>query len=95
LVEIYAVIEFKMKGYSNKLKTLAEREVVISISLEECNLLISLLSSAISDTRGEINQTDKYELSDEMKSELLMMEKILASIIDTSMMGNRPTTSIH
>ena len=67
----------------------------LKLSSEECNLLISLLSSAISDTRGEINQTDKYELSDEMKSELLMMEKILASIIDTSMMGNRPPTSIH
>jgi|WetSurMetagenome_2_1015567.scaffolds.fasta_scaffold1230949_1 hypothetical protein len=68
---------------------------ILKLSSEECNLLISLLSSAISDTRDEINQTDKYELSDEIKSELLMMEKLLASIIDTSMVGNRPPASIH
>ncbi|MBA4312949.1 MAG: hypothetical protein C0417_09995 [Chlorobiaceae bacterium] len=95
MVEIYGVIEYKTKEWSNKLKTSAEKEIVINISLEECNLLISLLSNAISELREDLINSTNNKLSKELKSEVIEMEKLLTSIIATSLVDERKPISIH
>ena len=73
----------------------ADEKFILKLTIEECDLLISILSSSISETRNELNQTDKYELSQELNSVLISMRKILSTIIKTTMIGNRTPATIH
>lgn len=43
--------------------------MILYISQEEGQLLISLLTSAIADTKEEIYKTEKYEFKEELKNE--------------------------
>lgn len=69
--------------------------MILEISKEECDLLISLLTSAIAETKEEIYKTEKHEFKEELKSEKTIMEKVLARLIDFSNVGRQPFESIH
>lgn len=64
--------------------------MVIQLSNGECNLLISLLTSAIADTKEEIHSTERHDFKEDLKSEKILMKKILSRLIEVSMEGDRP-----
>lgn len=64
--------------------------MVIQLSNGECNLLISLLTSAIADTKEEIHRTERHDFKEDLKSEKILMKKILSRLIEVSMEGERP-----
>jgi|GEM_PF-632337 len=64
--------------------------MVLKLNLEECNLLISLLTTAVADTKEEIYKTEKHEYKTELKAEKALMESILSRLIEISMGGERP-----
>ena len=64
--------------------------MVLRLNLEECNLLISLLTTAVAETKEEIYKTERHEFKDELKSEKAVMEKILSRLVEASMDGERP-----
>lgn len=64
--------------------------MVLKLNLEECNLLISLLTTAVAETKEEIYRTEKYEYKTELKTEKALMESILSRLIEISMGGERP-----
>ena len=64
--------------------------MMIQLNHAECNLLISLLTSAVADAKDEIHRTDRHEFKEELRSEKILMEKILFRLIEISMEGERP-----
>jgi hypothetical protein len=64
--------------------------MTIQLSHAECNLVISLLTSAIADAKEEIYKTERHDFAEELKSEKILMEKILSRLIEVSMEGERP-----
>jgi len=64
--------------------------MTVQLSHTECNLLISLLTSAVADMKEEIHRTERHEFKEELKSEKILMEKILSRLVEVSMVGERP-----
>jgi hypothetical protein len=64
--------------------------MIIHLSHAECSLLISLLTSAVADTKEEIHRTVNHNFKEELKSERILMEKVLSRLIEVSMEGERP-----
>jgi len=69
--------------------------MILNISQEECELLISLLTSAIADTKEEIYKTEKYEFKEDLKNEKMIMEKVLIKLLRQSTAESQPMESIH
>jgi len=69
--------------------------MILNISQEECELLISLLTSAIADTKEEIYKTEKYEFKEDLKNEKMIMEKVLIKLLRQSTSESQPMESIH
>ena len=49
----------------------------LEISDREKNLLVSILTSAISETREEIHRTDNFEYKEKLKTQKHLMESLL------------------
>jgi hypothetical protein len=48
------------------------------------------LTSAIADTKEEIHRTTDHDFKEELRSEKMLMEKVLSRLIEAGMEGEKP-----
>jgi len=63
--------------------------MILELSNNESDILVSLFTKTISELKEEIRRTEKYEYKENLKSEKMLMENLLTKLISVSMVGGK------